>query len=97
MDPFSPFRPNVPLVGQPIEAFEILTIVNFRCVCDPQNVPMLLTGVLHAKQCRRCGKAYAILSMHYDRAAGQPPSATVGVVVPAPVPRAADLVTPKGG
>ncbi len=77
---------SVPTIGDPFECFDPLIVQPARCKCSPDNKPFLISGLNMMVKCARCGNAYVIQTVAFDRASGQHVSSSVALVI-----------APKGG
>lgn len=70
---------SIPLVGQPVEAYECVILVTAKCTCSVTNAPFVILG-MHPTVCQRCGKVFAVVRAMFDRRRGAPPVADIAVV-----------------
>ena len=76
---------DVPIIGTggvPMRAFPACVMAIVICQCEPTNHPMLIRGTDNIVGCPKCHKRYGIVSVQYDREAGDTaPSIEVGLLV----------------
>lgn len=70
---------NVPIVGQPIEAYECIPVVVMRCKCKDTNAPMTITG-MNPSVCGECRNVYAIAQVMFDIRTGRAPAVGIAIV-----------------